>query len=287
MVAVSLAACSATPPSHGSGRVRVVAVETVYGNIASQIGGDAVDATSLLHSPSADPHAYEPTARDADAVAAADVVIENGLGYDAFVDKLLAASPRNGRTTLNAGALGGHRLGDNPHVWYDTVTLRNVCRAIAAELARRDGTRAVAVVRQRDRLLRWIDRTARRMRLAAARYGGTPIAITEPVFDYALDAMRLRIATPRSFSRAIEAGNDPSPQDVDAMHALLQRDRVAAFVYNRQTVEPATAQLLDASRAAAVPVVAVTETLPPGTGVQAWFDGELDATLAALRAYRH
>ncbi len=285
-----LAACgtpATTAKSPQSGAVRVVAIEAVYGDIARQMGGSAVAVTTILNSPGADPHTYEPTARDADAIAAADIVVVNGLGYDAFADKLIAASPRNGRTTLDAGTLGGHHLGDNPHVWYETSTLRKVNDAIAAEITRREAARAMAISTGRNRFDAWLDRVAKRMQVESRRYGGTPVAITEPVFDYALHAMALAVATPASFSHAIEEGNDPAPQDGAVMRSLLQGRHVAAFVYNRQTVEPATAQLLGVAKAAGVRVVPVTETLPPNTRVQAWIDGELDATLAALHDYRH
>ncbi|MBC5800513.1 MAG: zinc ABC transporter substrate-binding protein [Candidatus Eremiobacteraeota bacterium] len=258
----------------------------MYGDIVHQIAGNAVTITTLLNSSSADPHAYEPTTRDADAVADADLVIENGLGYDTFVDKLLAASPRNGRTVIVVGTLAGRRPGDNPHVWYEAEALRRLCTATVTDLGDRMPARRNGFVRANGRVRAWIDGFARRTLTLGRRYRGTSVAITEPVFDAVLRAASLQIATPPSFSKAIENGSDPAPQDVAAMRALLEGRRVAALVYNRQTVEPSTSRLLALAQTSGVAVVPVTETLPPGMRVQGWFDGELRALARALQTYR-
>lgn len=262
--------------------LHVVAVERVYGDLARQLGGPGIVVTTILDSPSADPHAYEPTPRDADAIAAADVVIVDGLGYDAFAQKLLAASPRPGRTVLDVGALGGHRTGDNPHVWYEPASLGAFVRAFSAELGRRNAGKRSARDAARHALEGWIRGYATRLARIGERHPGVRVASTEPVFDYVLRAARIAIATPPSFSHAIEEGNDPAPQDVETMRDLLTNRRVAAFVYNRQTVEPSTTRLLDIANAARVTVVPITETLPANETTQAWIDREVTALDRAL-----
>jgi len=276
----ALGGCAGAPAPHD--RVRVVAVERVYGDVARQLGGAAVEVTTILDSPSADPHDYEPTTRDADAISDADVVIENGLGYDAFADHLLAASPNADRTLVNVGMLGDHRLGDNPHVWYEMRSLRRLSDALANDLARRKPAARDAIDGRRAAFDAWIDAFSARLATLAKRREGTRVAITEPVFDYVLHAARLDIATPAAFSHAIEEGNDPAPQDVDAMRALIGGRGVAAFVYNAQTVEPSTTNLLALAASARVAVVPVTETLPPNETTQAWMDRELSALARAL-----
>ena len=276
----ALGGCAGAPAPHD--RVRVVAVERVYGDVARQLGGAAVEVTTILDSPSADPHDYEPTTRDADAISDADVVIENGLGYDAFADHLLAASPNDGRTLVNVGMLGDHRLGDNPHVWYEMRSLRRLSDALANDLARRKPAARDAIDGRRAAFDAWIGAFSARLATLAKRREGTRVAITEPVFDYVLHAAHLDIATPAAFSHAIEEGNDPAPQDVDAMRALIGGRGVAAFVYNAQTVEPSTTNLLALAASARVAVVPVTETLPPNETTQAWMDRELCALARAL-----
>ncbi len=280
---VVLCGCAShVAPAPGSRPIRVVAIERVYGDVARQLGAGDVAVTTLLDSPTADPHDYEPTARDADAISDADLVVENGLGYDAFANALLAASPSATRTVLDAGSLGGHRLGDNPHVWYEMRTLRRVVAAVAGDLAARRPAHRAAIARRARALDAWIDAFAARLRALAARHRGASVAITEPVFDYVLHGAGLAIATPPSFSHAIEEGNDPAPQDVDAMQGLLAGRHVAAFVYNAQTVEPSTTHLLATARDARVPVVPVTETLPADETTQTWLDGEAGALARVL-----
>jgi zinc/manganese transport system substrate-binding protein len=266
----------------GSQPIRVAAIERVYGDLTRQLGGDDVAVTTLLDNPTADPHEYEPTTLDAGTISEADIVIENGLGYDAFADKLVAASPNAARVVLDAGALGGHTLGDNPHVWYETRTLRRVVDAIGAELAKRKPERADTIARRTRSLDAWIDGLAARLRAIGKRHAGAPVAITEPVFDYVLRAASLSIATPKSFSHAIEEGNDPAPQDVDTMQALLAGRHVKAFVYNSQTVETSTTNLLATAKSAGITIVPVTETLPASTSTQIWMDAEVGALDRAL-----
>ena len=284
LAAVVPASCgpSTRPPSATAGRVvNVVAIERVYGDLAAQLGGSDVSVTSILNSPSADPHTYEPTARDADAIAKADVIVENGIGYDAFADKLAVASPDDSRAIVKVGTFL-HKLGDNPHVWYEAATLRAFARVLANALVARLPAKAATIARRRDALLGWIRTLEANERAVGKRHPGASVAITEPVFDYVLHAANVRIATPPSFSHAIEEGNDPAPQDVDTMQGLLANKRVAAFVYNRQTVEPATTRLLATAKAARLAIVPVTETLPANLTTQAWIDGELAALDRAL-----
>src|SRR6478735_3144708 len=92
VAALTLAGCSTAAAGEGAsddGTITVVASTNVYGDIASTIGGDRIDVESIITSASQDPHSYEATARDRLTVQKADLVIENGGGYDAFIDTLL------------------------------------------------------------------------------------------------------------------------------------------------------------------------------------------------------
>src|ERR1700690_453247 len=83
------------PAAVGSGsKLDLVAAENVYGDMVSQIGGSHVSVTSILSAPNADPHLYEPGTRNGLAVAQARLVIQNGAGYDAFMQRLQEGSPR-------------------------------------------------------------------------------------------------------------------------------------------------------------------------------------------------
>src|SRR5947208_5087564 len=115
----------AAAPSAGTS-IEVVAAENFWGSIASQLGGDRVHVTSVITSPATDPHDYEPTAADARTLAGAKFVIVNGVGYDPWADKLLAANPVGGRVELDVGNLVGVKAGGNPHRWYSPGDVQKV-----------------------------------------------------------------------------------------------------------------------------------------------------------------
>lgn len=117
-----------------SGVVKVVAAENFYGDITQQLGGNKVQVLSILSDPNADPHEYESSVKDAEAVSNANIVIENGLDYDTWMDKLLSASPNSSRVVLVGGKLASHPLPDNPHVWYGVDNVQTIAASIADAL---------------------------------------------------------------------------------------------------------------------------------------------------------
>jgi hypothetical protein len=103
--------------------IRVVAAENEYGNVAAQIGGKYVSVTSVESNPNTDPHTYEVSPGVAQAVSAAQVVIQNGVGYDDFMTKIESASANSKRRVIDVQHLLG--LPDstpNPHLWYNPTT---------------------------------------------------------------------------------------------------------------------------------------------------------------------
>ena len=113
----ALAACASSGST--SGKIDVVAGENFYGDLVSRVGGDLVSVTSILSDPNVDPHTYESSTQNAQQVADAALVVENGLGYDAFLDLLMGATPSGSRTVVNVQKLLGVADGSNPHLWYD------------------------------------------------------------------------------------------------------------------------------------------------------------------------
>jgi len=275
-----LAGCGGSSRSHG---VRVVAAENVYGDIARQIGGAQVDVTSILTSPSADPHLYAPGTVAGLAVAQARLVIQNGLGYDAFMTKLEHAAPSSSRRVLTiADVLGVRSANANPHLWYDVPRLPRIAGAIAGALARVDPAHAAAYQRNRARFvasLAPLDALVRRIRLTNQ---DGPVAYTEPVPGYLLAAAGLVNRAPGGFTRAIEDGTEPSPQDVSTMYDLVRRRRVRALIYNPQAASPITSIVRHIAEDADVPVVDMTELLPPHTTFLQWQLGQLHELAAAV-----
>src|ERR1700694_1504230 len=125
-----------------AGAMTVSAGENFYGDLLHQLGGSRLRIYAVRSTPNADPHQYESNSSSARAIADSRLVIENGLGYDAFVDKLLRASPDSRRVVINVQALVGAPDGANPHLWYDPTVTPRGARAAAASLDKLDPANA-------------------------------------------------------------------------------------------------------------------------------------------------
>jgi len=270
----------ATSPAQGEA-IRIVAAESVYGDIARQIGGANVAVTSILTSPSQDPHAFEPGAATARAIADAQLLIYNGAGYDTWVTKLLAASKSPRREVIEVARLAGTSAGGNPHFWFDTAAMAALGAGLVAALTRVDPV-------HRDdyaaRLATFVSSmTALQDRIAAlrAKYAGTPVTATEPAFEYLAAALGLGMRNAR-FQLAVMNGAEPSAATVAAFEQDLRTHAVRALLYNTQTGEALAERMRDIAEHAGVPVVAIAETKPEAQSYQAWMTSQLDALDRAL-----
>jgi zinc/manganese transport system substrate-binding protein len=283
VLAVTLLVSACGSSTGAAGKLDVVAAENVYGDIAAQIGGPHVSVTSILTSPSADPHLFEPGTASGLAVASAKVVLQNGLGYDAFMTRLENAAPSKNRVVVTmADVLGVHGKDANPHLWYDAPKLDRIATAIAATFARADPPHAVAYRRGLRRFERSLAPLRHEVATIRARFGGAPVAYTEPVPGYLLAAAGLGNLAPDSFTRLIEEGTEPSASAVAAMSTLVSEHRIRVLLYNSQAVSPVTARLRAAAQKAGIPVVPVSETLPPHLTFQQWQLDQARAIAAAL-----
>ncbi len=263
-------------------RPRIVAAENMYADVARQIAGPAVDVRAIMSNPDTDPHLFEATPRVARALAHARIVVENGAGYDPWMARLIAANPAPGRVAIVIAALIGARTGANPHLWYAPATMPAFARALTAALIAQDPAHRDGYRRRDAVFLASLRPIAARIAALRARYAGTKVTATEPVFGYLARALGLDMRN-HGFQRAVMNGTEPSPRDVAAMERDLDRRAVRVLIYNRQASDPAAQRLLHRARSAGVPVLGVTETEPAGTTYQSWVMGELDA-LAALLA---
>jgi zinc/manganese transport system substrate-binding protein len=280
-----LASCSNTTSSASKpGIIQAVGAESQYANVLSQIGGRYVSVSSILDNPNTDPHTFEASTSVAEEVSAAELIVQNGVGYDSFMDKIEAASPNPHRKVIVAQHILG--LPDstaNPHLWYDPKTMPAVAKAMADDLSDLDPSHA-AYFRSRlasfDASLRpWLAAIAS----FKASYGGTPVAVTEPVADYLLQAMGAKILTPFVFQADIMNGVDPSPEDVTLENGFFTKHQVKVFCYNQQVVDSLTTSIRRTALAHGVPVVAVYETMPtPGYNYQSWMTAEVTAIRAAV-----
>lgn len=269
------------PDAADAAAIRVVAAENVYGGIAGAIGGDRVEVVSILDNPAQDPHLFEASPAVVRRFADARIVIVNGADYDAWAEKLLHVAPRAQRAVINVARLTGRKPGDNPHLWYDPAVMPAVARAIAAALSEADPVHAADYTERLNVTLTALDRVRARVTRLRARYAGTSVAATEPVFGPMADALGL-VMRNQSFQTAMMNDTEPAARDLAAFESDLRQRKVRALIYNAQVSEKLTERLLTVARKARVPVVPVTEMQPAGVSFADWMIGQLDTLDKAL-----
>ena len=286
LLALVIAACgtSAQAGTNGSGSIRVVAAENFWGSIASQLAGSDASVQSIITNPAEDPHSYEPSAADARTLATAQLVIVNGIGYDPWAPKLLAANPVSGRTVLAVGELFGLKEGDNPHRWYDPADVEAVATAITGDLKKLDPKDAASfehrlTVFESTDLARYHSLIAQ----IRQRYAGVPVGASESIFALQAPSLGLRLLTPYSFMKAISEGTEVTAQDTLTTQQQITAHQIKVWVYNSQNATPEIQRLNAIARAAHVPITTITETLAPsGATFEQWQVAQLTALAHAL-----
>ncbi|MBO0856267.1 MAG: zinc ABC transporter substrate-binding protein, partial [Nocardia sp.] len=243
-----------------------------------------VHVTSIISNPDTDPHDYEPSPADARTVAGAKVFIDNGIGYDAWADKLLAANPGQGRAELNVGKQLGVPEDGNPHQWYSPDSVAKIVDAITDDYKKADPADAAYFDTQKN--------TFEGTTLAKykglisdikTKYAGTPVAASESIFAPLADALGLNLITPPGFLKAISEGTDPAPADKATIDQQITTKAPRVYVFNSQNSTPDVRAQVDAAKKQGIAVSTVTETLSPANATfQDWQSGQLQSLEDAL-----
>lgn len=286
LVAVLVTGCGGLGSASGgsSGKLRVAAAEDFWGSIAEQLGGNQVEVTSIVTNPAADPHDYEPTSADARTMAGSQMAIVNGIGYDPWASKLLAANPSSERTVLTVGDLLGLKAGDNPHQWYSPTSVQKAIDRITADYKKADPGNSAYFDRQRTRYeATGLARYRSLISQIRSRYAGVAVGASESIFAPLAQALGLKLLTPPGFLDTIAEGAEPTPADKATTDRQIADHRIQVWVYNSQNATPDVQRLNEAAKAAGIPIATVTETLTPeGASFQAWMSRELEGLRAAL-----
>jgi zinc/manganese transport system substrate-binding protein len=282
LIALSIALLAmVTVAQAAEGKIEVVAAENFYGNVAQQIGGDRVSVVSILNNPDQDPHLFEVSPAVIRKVAAAQVVLYNGAGYDPWVEQVLSATAKPGRVAIVAADLMQRKSGDDPHLWYDPATMPAVARALATALAAADPAHKDDYAARLATFLASLAPLDAKIAAIRDKYAGTAVTATEPVFGNMAQALRLTMANER-FQLAIMNDTEPSARDIAAFERDLKDRKVRVLFYNKQAPTKLVQHLIELARAAKIPVVGITETAPAGSSYQDWMLMELDETQRAL-----
>ena len=290
---------SATSGTDSSaGVVDVVASTNVYGDIAAIIGGDKVNVTSIITKTSQDPHSYEATAQDRLLVSKAELVIENGGGYDAFLHKMAEDSNIPHSNIVTAVEVAGlapeedhpdssaasesadghdHEHGEfNEHAWYSLDAMSKLADSLAAKLGELEPGSAALFTSNAATFKAGVEGLAGKLAALKANEAGAAVAVTEPVPLYLLEAAGLENRTPADYTAAIEEGSDVPPAVLKAATDLAGSKDIRFLAYNEQTEGPQTQALKKAAEAAGVPVIDFSETLPEGKTYLQWMTDNVD-----------
>lgn len=287
---VAVAACATSSADHeaaGGGNVIEVAASTnAWGSILAQLGGTRVHATSIISNPDTDPHDYEPTPVDGRTIAGAKLFVENGIGYDTWAAKAIAASPDSGRIVIDIGDLVGVSEGGNPHRWYSPSDVEKVADEITADLKKADPAGATYFDSQRQAFENTgLARYHRLITDIRTKYAGTPVGASESVFAPLAEALGLDLITPATFLKATSEGTDPSAADKATIDHQISAKTIKVYVFNSQNSTPDIAAQVSAAKKVGIPVSTVSETLSPaGASFQDWQSEQLQALQTALQA---
>ena len=287
-VAVLSAACSSSsaPARTADSTATIVAVgaENEYANVIGQIGGKYVQVTAIESNPNTDPHSFEASASVAQVVSSAELVVQNGLGYDTYMNKIEAATPNAKRKVIDVqNLLGLPDSTPNPHLWYKPSTMPAVAKEVAKDLAALEPAHAAYFEADAASFDRSLQPWYRAIAQFKAAFPGTPLATTEPVGDYLLQAAGARILTPFAFQADVMNGVDPAPQYVSLQDNLFSGHKVKVFLYNQQVTDSLTQSFLATAHRDGIPVVGVYETMPtPGYDYQSWMLAEVHALQKAV-----
>ena len=278
------AACGASSARQSrSDRIQVVVAESSWASIVAQLGGDHVDVTTIVSSPDTDPHDYEPTPQDGRAIADAQYLVVNGLGYDSWAKKAADANPSSDRRVLDVGNLLGLHDGDNPHRWYFPADVHEVVQRITQDLRAIDpGADAYYESQAQAFATTALQQYTTLLSQIRQRFAGTPVGASESIAVGLTDATGLRLVTPPAFLTAISEGGDPTAADKATVDEQIAHGQIAVLLFNSQNSTPDVQALVDAARPNGVGVVAITETPPEDITFQDWQSAQLQQLLDAL-----
>jgi len=266
-----------TAPSQAAGPIRVGAAESVYADIAAQIGGPAL-TVDVLSKP-------KQQARAGDDGAAVnerglDIVICNGLGYDAWINEFLAHAGAR-PVVLEAGRFLPQAPGQHPVAWYDFKATQALARALAAELARRDAAESALFAKRLEIFESAMQPLNRKVEEIAAVYAGSNVLLADNLYRSVVDALRLKVQD-EGYLKATASRSEPDAKSLAALKQSIVAGGASVLIYNSEAKSGAITELVSLANDKGLPVVGVRETKPAGLNYQQWMLRQLNITHGAL-----
>ena len=253
--------------------IRIVAAENFYGNIAQQIGGKRVVVTSIMNNPNQDPHEFQPTAATAKDVADADIIIKNGVGYDSWIDKLIATKENSNRMVITVASFVKIEPRENPHLWYNPETMLLLADKLAQIL--KMPSAAIAFEKEMKPLFE-------KVTCLKKQYPKLSVTATEPLFTPMAKILGWKMLH-EDYQWAIMNETEPSFQQIVDYQESLKNRKVSLLFYNSQAANPSTLQLQRVAKKYNIPIIGVTELQPSDAlTYQSWMLSQLSNVENAL-----
>lgn len=253
-----------------SNKLHIVASLNFYGETAKAVAGKYGTVTSIIKSPNVDPHDFEPTTNSAKAVAKADVMVYNGLGYDSWMQRLISSDSEGDVKALNVGkSVMNKQTGDNPHLWYNDQTMAKLANRLAKIYAKKDPKHRKQFEANAKNYVASLKVIQKKVTALKQNRQKSLVDVSEPVFNYALTKMGYKINNSH-FALAVENGSDPSAQDIRQMQKDIKQHKIAFFVNNPQASDAIVKNMVTLAKKHNVPVLNVTETQPSNKTYIEW-----------------
>lgn len=265
-----------------SAQINIIAAENFYGQIAKEIGGASVSVVNVLENPQQDPHLYSVTPSIGRAIAGADIIVYNGLGYDAWMEKLLSNRAKKTQEILVVADLVGAKLGSNPHIWYNPDYMTVYAQVLAEKLIKLDPANTAKYRQQLANFLTKQRQLSNYLEQLKQTVGGRSIAATEPLFNLLATKLNLQILD-QAFQQQTMNEGSPSTAAVQSLITNLQQHKIAALIYNQQVSNPLIENIKEIAKKNNIPTVGMTETMPAGLDYQTWIRKQLQALQMSLK----
>lgn len=265
--------------------ISVVAAENFYGDVAEQLGGPYVQVTSILKNPNQDPHLFSASPQTAILLTKADIIIENGAGYDAWMNVL--KTKQSHAIIMNVS----HMIFEqpinvpnnlNPHIWYDPKTMPVLAKNLTQQFIRTDPEHRVFYQERLADFLQQADAYQKRIEQMRSKITGILVTATEPVANDLLEALQLPILN-QAFQWAMMNESDLTPKEVMQFEESLSQKQAKCLIYNSQVVSPMVSHFKEMAIQQHIPIVGVTETLPTNEHYYEWMNRTLDEIQKALQ----
>jgi zinc/manganese transport system substrate-binding protein len=267
-------------------RIKIVASFSILGDMVEQVVGDLADVTTIV-GPDADAHVYQPSVADARAVADADIIFLNGLGFETWSDTLIAESGTN--ASVHVATVGVQIItidgSTDPHAWNSLSNGVIYVNNIAATLSEKMPTKADKIEANRAAYVDQLQALdiATKATLANLPANKRTVVTAHDAFGYLADAYDMTFLA----AVGIDAEAEPSAQQLAILIDQLKVDGAASLFVENITSPALVQQIADETGLTIGGQLfsdALSERGGPATSYLAMFEHNLDTLLTALQA---